>query len=46
MERIVVAMGWQKGQKNMDVEDLKQIWNSIDVVAITVATIAAAIQEH
>ena len=37
MEWIDVAMGWQKGQKNVAVEDLKQIWNRADVVAIVVA---------
>ena len=41
MEGIVIAMGWQNGQKNVVVEDLKQIWNRANVVAITVA-----IMEH
>ena len=39
-------MGLQKEQKHMAAEELKQVWNSADVVAIAVATITVAILDH
>ena len=36
-------MGSQKGQKNMAIEELKQIWNSVVAVAVDVASVTIAI---
>ena len=39
-------MGLQKGQKNMAIEEMKKIWNSVEVVVIVVTTNAVAILEQ
>ena len=39
-------MDLQKGQKNMAIEELEQVWNNADVVAIAVATRAVVILEY
>ena len=36
-------MGLQKGQKNIAIEELEKIWNTVDVVAISITINAVAI---